>query len=777
MAEPVTVIVSVDTEEDNWTPVPYRLTVENIRQLPRLDSVFERLGVRATYFTTYTVAATPWSAEIMRGLVGSGRAEIGAHLHPWNTPPILSDVTPRATMLYSLPPVAQRAKIHALTEELAFATGIRPRSFRAGRWGFDGGTADALIACGYRVDSSVTPFRSWAEQFGPSHVGAPLDVYRIGLNADHRVSTRDGPLVEVPVSGGYVQRSWPIAERVNRLCDNAGLRRLGSLSLAAKLHLFNHVVLSPEICRLDEMQTLAQRLLERGVRLLHLTFHSSSLTPGLNPFVRTPADVEQFYGRLSSIIDAVRAMTPVRFATVGEAAALLAPPLRTAKVPVARATEADARRLVVVSYHFPPDPAIGGLRWAGLTKYLAADGWRSWVVTAAPRGQEEAPDGVTVTALPRRSTLNDVYRRFRARARQNESTDRAGSARAARDGGSWLARARYEGGVLLTLPDEARGWVLRGAWATRRLIRRVRPTAIVSSGPPHSAHVTAWLATRFTRIPWLVDLRDPWAGPITDGWAEALFAKSSVAVWLARRLESMVLRSATTIICNTREFVAALSVRYPRARIEWVPNAVDRALLPSVTADPFVGLSIVHVGTIYGGRNLSPVLIALREFLDRHPAAGTDGTRLRIAGSVEQPYSSALNAQITELALEGQVEILGMLPRAQALALVGRSRLALVLAQNQEFQVPGKLYEMVAMGVQTVVLATLASAAGQEAIRLGAVVVDPDDIASLAAIMEHAASRDLSLPPPVAEEADYGKLAPRVSQLLSRTASVSQPRE
>src|SRR5690242_5624733 len=113
-ADALTLVVSIDTEEDNWDPVRERLTVENIRELPRLDRLFERLGVRATYFTTNQVASTPWCVQILRDLVQAGRSEVGTHLHPWNTPPVQLDLTPRNTMLGNLPIDLQRAKIETL---------------------------------------------------------------------------------------------------------------------------------------------------------------------------------------------------------------------------------------------------------------------------------------------------------------------------------------------------------------------------------------------------------------------------------------------------------------------------------------------------------------------------------------------------------------------------------------------------------------------------------------------------------------------------------------
>ena len=329
MAEPVTLIVSIDTEEDNWAPVRENITVENLREMPRLDRMLASIGIRATYFATYHVAKVDWCAEILRGLAATGNSEIGAHLHPWNTPPISSALTARSTMLVNLPQSEQEAKIRVLTAALTDALGERPYVFRAGRWGFDSVTAAAILACGYEVDSSVTPYKSWSDDFGPSHVGAPLDVYRTDGETDHRIPTQDGRLIEVPVSRGYSQRSWNAVRKINEVLDRPSLHGRGLLDMAARLHIINHVVLSPELEQVNHMRKLVVRLLDRGVKHLHLTFHSSSFLPGSTPFTRTAADVEALRDRIARIIDHIASMTPLRFATVGEAASLLAPP-RTA---------------------------------------------------------------------------------------------------------------------------------------------------------------------------------------------------------------------------------------------------------------------------------------------------------------------------------------------------------------------------------------------------------------------------------------------------------------
>jgi hypothetical protein len=93
------------------------------------------------------------------------------------------------------------------------------------------------------------------------------------------------------------------------------------------MHLVNHSVLSPEIESVEDMASLAQSLIARGARHLHISFHSCTLLAGLSPFTATSTDVGRFYSRLEAIVDRIAGMVSVRSATVGEAAHLLAPPM------------------------------------------------------------------------------------------------------------------------------------------------------------------------------------------------------------------------------------------------------------------------------------------------------------------------------------------------------------------------------------------------------------------------------------------------------------------
>lgn len=195
------VICSVDTEEDNWEPQRDGVTANNVDQLPRLGELMGELNAPVTYFVTHAVAANGASCRVLRKLVDQGNSEIGAHLHPWNTPPLTESISPPNLMLNNLPASLQFSKLQHLTDRLEDALGQTPVSFRAGRSGLGASTVDVIRRCGYTIDSSVMPFHDLCPVHGPNFVGAPNRAYCIGENGNAREPLVAGPILEIPVPG------------------------------------------------------------------------------------------------------------------------------------------------------------------------------------------------------------------------------------------------------------------------------------------------------------------------------------------------------------------------------------------------------------------------------------------------------------------------------------------------------------------------------------------------------------------------------------------------
>ncbi len=229
-------LVGIDTEGDNQWDAAARThqTFENIYALPRLHHLFARHGVRPTYVITHPVATDPRGAAVLRELLAGGDCEIGAHHHVWETPPCTLDDIQRHAYASTLPRQQFEDQLAALTGAIESAVGVRPVSYRSGRFGFSADHVSALEAQGYLVESSVAPLFYEAHKGGPEFVEAPLTPYFLAYDNATRAGTSN--LLEVPVSAGlnrwlprrlqYLYARAPRPYTTKRLLRVLGLLRL-----------------------------------------------------------------------------------------------------------------------------------------------------------------------------------------------------------------------------------------------------------------------------------------------------------------------------------------------------------------------------------------------------------------------------------------------------------------------------------------------------------------------------------------------------------------------
>ncbi len=286
--------ITIDTEEDNWgeyTRPSY--TVENLRRIPRLQELFERRGVRPTYLISYPVATSPLGVDVLGPYQQRGACEIGTHPHPWNTPPIDEDRTPYTSFICNLPDDLQRRKITTLTDVITRQFGVRPTSYRSGRWGFSTSVARTLIDLGYLVDTSLYPGWNWGPE-GPDFTAESTRPFVYRSSA--------GELLEVPASTGFVQtENQAVGRAYARLRAAPGGGRV--LGVLHRLRALNYVCVSPETNGLRDMTRFATALLRRGAPVINFFFHSPTLLEGMTPFTRTPGDVEAFVERIDRFIE------------------------------------------------------------------------------------------------------------------------------------------------------------------------------------------------------------------------------------------------------------------------------------------------------------------------------------------------------------------------------------------------------------------------------------------------------------------------------------------
>src|SRR3990172_288779 len=304
------IVVTIDVEEDNWGFECCESSVENIRMIPRLQNLFDRYGIKPSYLLTYQVALCKWAVKILSDILSDKKCEIGAHLHPWNTPPILEMYNERNSMMKNLPYELQAVKLKVLTDKIESAFGRKPRSFRAGRWGLGPDTVKALIECGYVVDSSVTPTISWANcGEGPEYPDVKTVPYWISVDGTDGNNNSHNSILEVPATIGFNRWPFELCQKIYLQLQKAWIKPLRPTGIMHHTRLLRKIWLSPEISSANDMIALSKIMIRNGIPFLNLSFHSTTLLPGKTPFIRNDAELEDFYSRLEAILDYLKKST------------------------------------------------------------------------------------------------------------------------------------------------------------------------------------------------------------------------------------------------------------------------------------------------------------------------------------------------------------------------------------------------------------------------------------------------------------------------------------
>jgi hypothetical protein len=311
------VTVSIDTEEDDWGRYDeIRPSTKNILLLPELQDLFDRWGVRATYFVNRPPLVNPAAAAVVASLAQRDDLEIGGHCHPWNTPPIEYDAP---SMMSALTFEQNLAKVREVTERIRSELDVRPASFRCGRWALGPTVSRALHEAGYTVDSSVTPLLDWTAAGGPDFTEAPRRPYRFAPHSPLRPAP-DGSMVEVPATVGFLRGDQVRQASFRRRLAAGPLRRLRLLGLLDRVGVLQRRRLSPEGATAEEMVRLTEALAATGEPVIGITFHSCTLLPGATPYVRSEVERVGFLRRLDIVLRHCH-QQGYPFMTIGEAAA------------------------------------------------------------------------------------------------------------------------------------------------------------------------------------------------------------------------------------------------------------------------------------------------------------------------------------------------------------------------------------------------------------------------------------------------------------------------
>ena len=291
-------------------------------------------------------------------------------------------------------------------------------------------------------------------------------------------------------------------------------------------------------------------------------------------------------------------------------------------------------------------------------RYLPSYGWSPTVLTVDPEFAafpaidesllQEVPSDVKVIRTRAWDPFS-LYGRFQGKKKADAvEVGHVGGKLGFRRVARWL-----RGNIFL--PDARIGWVPFASRAVRKLVQEQKFDAIMSTGPPHSCHLVGMAAYKTSKLPWVVDMRDP--------WVEIYYSDQMYEGQAARKIQSIlerrVLRTASAVVSVSKHVGLGLKRRVQMQRYETIPNGFDPTdfLRNQTTRTRKEGVfTLAYIGTYTLRRHSNALVSALQQLQTTIPV------EVHLVGKVDLETLGRYRANRIP------VKALGYLPHNEAVA-------------------------------------------------------------------------------------------------------------
>ena len=329
------------------------------------------------------------------------------------------------------------------------------------------------------------------------------------------------------------------------------------------------------------------------------------------------------------------------------------------------------KKVLIVTYYFPPRPAVGGLRPAGLTKYLPEFGWEGIILTARLPGRPAPEFKVIETnyddsfGFGKRFLGLDSEQNLMTQIAQLKKKLHITSEKSAFD---FLLAAW---GEVTAYPDPQKGWRAFAVGAGNDFLQQESVDAMISISSPVTSHIVAKELKDKHEIPWVADFRDLWT-------QNHYYPYSPLRRAIERRLELKTLHKADALVTVSEPASSKLGMLHKGKSIYVISNGFD----PVEVSSPCAGLTdkftITYTGNLYPGKQSpEPLFAALRDLIAQ---------RIMDAKDVEVRFYGAeagwIDKQAERHGLRDIVKQFGIVPREVALNRQRESQLLLFIKWN-----------------------------------------------------------------------------------------------
>jgi len=352
-----------------------------------------------------------------------------------------------------------------------------------------------------------------------------------------------------------------------------------------------------------------------------------------------------------------------------------------------------ARRVLIITYYWPPSGGSGVQRWLKTVKYLRTFGWEPVVYTA--EGGEvpvlddslarDVPQGVEVI----KKTIWEPYSIYKKIIGQKKEQrintgflSETAKPRLAEKISVWIRGNFF-------IPDARCFWIKPSVSFLSGYLKKNPVDAIISTGPPHSMHLIALGLKDTFGLPWLADFRDPWT---TIDFYDQLML-SSWADAKHKRQEKAVLKAADEVVTVSWNWADDFKKILDR-RVQVITNGFDEDDFKEEAGEPDAGFLFHHIGAMNKDRNPHNFWKALAELCKTNEGFKA-ALKIKLTG--KNDYSVVQS--IRDNGLEGNVQYIDYMNHSDVIRSLRKSPILLLPLNdtpNTLGIIPGKLFEYLA---------------------------------------------------------------------------------
>ena len=385
------------------------------------------------------------------------------------------------------------------------------------------------------------------------------------------------------------------------------------------------------------------------------------------------------------------------------------------------------KRVLIITYYWPPTAGSGVQRWLKMSKYLPQHGWQPVIYTPSNPDAGMTDESLLRDICPEAEIIKrpilEPYAIFNALTGSKgakKSGQKDGSGKQAGPGAVNPINAVGRKSPMMRLslwlranvfvPDPRCLWIRPSVRFLKKYLSEHPVDAIVSTGPPHSMHLIARALHRSTGIPWTADFRDP--------WTRIFYFKHLPLTRRSRKqyaaMELSVLREAHRVVAVTdsmvRDFLEELgeqrekseagkagSLEKSGGKFHVIENGYDEADFSDITAAELPeGFNLVHTGLFSAEGNPRKLWKVLVELCRENPDFDRD-LHLTFAGKTDPEILAA----VRKAGLGDHLTDRGYIPHHEANSLQKAADLLLLpLREEPEAAgiLTGKYFEYLAAG-------------------------------------------------------------------------------